>query len=146
MLYELPMVFTSDGAALAGTLVRELAELAQLRRPRPGAVGHHAHADCAQRRLRVPRQCEDRARATGGQETARLDRQGRTDRFLRCARIREHRRGPRRRLVRGDVISPDDGRGAVMAVVRYVDTRKWKELQKPLDRHYEKRRNESEKK
>ena len=49
-------------------------------------------------------------------------------------------------MVRGDVISPDDGRGAVMAVVRYVDTRKWKELQKPLDRNYEKRRNKSEKK
>jgi hypothetical protein len=39
-------------------------------------------------------------------------------------------------------------RGAVMAVMRYVDARKWKELQKTLDRNrnYEKRRNENEEK
>jgi len=43
-------------------------------------------------------------------------------------------------------MSPDDMYATVMAVVRYVDARKWKELQKPLDRNYEKRRNKSEKK
>jgi hypothetical protein len=75
MLHELPMVFTSDGVPLAGTLVR-------------------------------------------------MERQGRTDRFLRSARIREPRRGPRRRLVRGDIMDPDDIRGAVMSVVGCVDARK----------------------
>jgi hypothetical protein len=45
-------------------------------------------------------------------------------------------------------VSPDDVRGAVMEVVRYVDARKWKELQELLDRNrnYEKRRNKNEEK
>src|SRR5262249_49078327 len=42
--------------------------------------------------------------------------------------IREDRRRPRRRLVRGDVVSPDDVRATVLAVAHYIDARKWKEL------------------
>jgi hypothetical protein len=42
-------------------------------------------------------------------------------------------------------VSPDDVRAAVIAVVRYVDARKWKELQELFDRNrnYEKRRNDN---
>jgi hypothetical protein len=35
--------------------------------------------------------------------------------LLRSARIREYRRGPRRRLVRGDVVSPDNVRSPAFA-------------------------------
>jgi dienelactone hydrolase len=51
----------------------ELAELAHLRRTRGGSVGLNADAVDSQRGLRVSGQREDRARAVGGQETARLD-------------------------------------------------------------------------
>jgi hypothetical protein len=42
-------------------------------------------------------------------------------------------------------VSPDDVRATVMALVHYVDARKWKELQELLDRNrnYEKRRNDN---
>ena len=42
--------------------------------PHLGAIGHRAHAAGAQRRLRVPQPRKGGARATGGQETTRLDR------------------------------------------------------------------------
>jgi hypothetical protein len=45
-------------------------------------------------------------------------------------------------------VTSNDIRGVVVAVVRYVDAWKWKELQELLyrNRNYEKRRNDSEEK
>jgi hypothetical protein len=121
------MVFTSDGVPLAGTFFRDSASLSERQRcvvvtgswlnvkEQMALVYARALAERgftaftfaagAQRRLRATRQREGGARATGGQETARLDRQWDPDRFLRCTRIREDRRRPRRRLVRGDFVS-----------------------------------------